>query len=226
MDEDEDLRADHPGSDLELGRRIAHVIKLLGEDKAAHVTDKSVRTLQRYERGAEPPASVIKALSQAAEVPTEWLLFGGSPTPPSPSGNTGYIAVPRFPVRASAGHGAVASELEPASAMMFRADWLRKIGVSLRNSHVITVTGSSMEPTLYEGDVVLVDAGDNKPVPGALFALVIDDSAFIKRIQLQSDGSVILISDNKTLYRDETIPRDRVRDLRIIGRVRWFGRAL
>lgn len=218
---------DRSESDLELARRLEHVIRQLGEDRAARATDKSVRTLYRYTKGAEPPAGVIKALAREAGISTEWLLFGGSTEPASGLADR-FVAIPRFPVYASAGPGSVAEDhTAPEEFIMFREDWLKKIGVNYRNCHVITVKGQSMEPTLYEGDIVLVDTKDRRPVPGALFALAIDDYAYVKRVQLQSDGSILLISDNKTGYhRDELIPPDRTGTLRLVGRVRWFGRTI
>ena len=95
-------------------------------------------------------------------------------------------------------------------------------GVSLS---VVRVMGDSMEPTLSDGDDVLVDASDHgSRLRDGIYVMRIDDTLVVKRIALRPDSPFITIaSDNPTYPTWEDIDRSTVH---IAGRVLWFGRAL
>ncbi len=82
-----------------------------------------------------------------------------------------------------------------------------------------------MEPTLSEGDEVLVDASDNASrLRDGIYVLRVDDALMVKRIALAPDGKHITIgSDNPAYPTWNDIDRSAVH---IVGRVIWFGRAL
>lgn len=77
-------------------------------------------------------------------------------------------------------------------------DWL------LRRKRRFRVTGPSMEPTLFEGDVVFVDtAAYRSGAPADLDVVVAQHPAdlsldIIKRVEFTDDGGVYLTSDNPT----------------------------
>jgi|GEM_PF-94234 phage repressor protein C with HTH and peptisase S24 domain len=173
---------------------------------------------------AEPPFSVVTALARRFGRSVEWLERGEENS--SLAASDDYVAIPRYEMRISAGRGAVVEGAGEASELlMFRASWVRSLGLNPKLCHIITVEGQSMEPTLYEDDIILVNTAERRPTSNGIFAIAVDDRALVKRIQLRHDGSVILVGDNKH-ERDEIIPSDQVADLRIIGRVRWYARTL
>ena len=81
-----------------------------------------------------------------------------------------------------------------------------------------------MKPTISDGDLVMVDTHDSSPGDG-LYALVFDESLSIKRLHRRLDG-VEIGSDNQDRYRPITVPKDRLGEVQIVGRVRWIGRVL
>ena len=149
-------------------------------------------------------------------------LLGGPP----PTGNDGMVEVPVLDVNVSAGHGAVATSEDRKTRFSFDERWLRKLtparGASLS---VVRVMGDSMEPTLSDGDDVLVDASDHgSRLRDGVYVMRIDDTLVVKRIALRPDSPFITIaSDNPTYPTWEDIDRSTVH---IAGRVLWFGRAL
>ena len=52
-----------------------------------------------------------------------------------------------------------------------------------------------MEPTLSEGDSVLVDVSQKSPSSDGIYAVVMNNRVFIKRVQFIPDG-FLLLSDN------------------------------
>jgi len=134
--------------------------------------------------------------------------------------------VPILDVEASAGHGALA-EMESKSAQFgFDEKWLRRLTASkASNLSIIGVLGDSMEPTLHDGDEVLVDLADGQSrVRDGIYVLRMDDMLSVKRIAIEPQGKrVSVLSDNSTFPSWHGLEK---RTLNIVGRVLWFGRAL
>ncbi|RNJ62607.1 MAG: helix-turn-helix transcriptional regulator [Porphyrobacter sp. IPPAS B-1204] len=134
--------------------------------------------------------------------------------------------VPILDVEASAGHGALA-EMESKSAQFgFDEKWLRRLTSSkASNLSIIGVLGDSMEPTLHDGDEVMIDLADGQArLRDGIYVLRMDDMLSVKRIAIEPQGKrVSVLSDNPTFPSWPGLER---RALNIVGRVLWFGRAL
>ena len=89
---------------------------------------------------------------------------------------------------------------------------------------LIKVSGDSMEPTLLDGDLVLVNHARTRVAPqGGIYAMSIDDEIMIKRVQpVFESGKLRVISDNKA-YDSFEIGTDRVK---VNGKVIWYARDL
>lgn len=136
------------------------------------------------------------------------------------------VQVPILDVEASAGYGALA-EMEAKSAQFgFDPNWLRKLTASKSPSlSIIGVRGDSMEPTLSDGDDVLVDLGDNQTrLRDGIYVLRMDDTLAVKRVAIEPQGrKVSVVSDNPAYPTWNGLDR---RTVNIVGRVLWFGRKL
>ncbi len=137
-----------------------------------------------------------------------------------------FKLIPRLDVQPSSGYGALAADEDPTEMLAFRADWLRRVGINPEHARVLTNRGDSNEPTIRDGDVLLVDTSINNIVDNAFYIVVFNGLALLKRVQLRRDGSVVLSSDNKLAYQDEIVPVAEVPDLRIAARLMWFGRSI
>ena len=114
-----------------------------------------------------------------------------------------YVAVPYATVKPAMGGGATV-EIEPdhGKPYHFQKSWithgLKADPAKLRIMHVV---GDSMEPTLRDGDIVLVDMGRAVPTPPGVFVLHDGIGLVAKRLEHipNSDPPVMhVISDNKT----------------------------
>lgn len=71
--------------------------------------------------------------------------------------------VPIIDVEASAGHGALAAMESKSAQFGFDEKWLRRLTSSkASNLSIIGVLGDSMEPTLHDGDEVMIDLADGQ----------------------------------------------------------------
>ena len=89
---------------------------------------------------------------------------------------------------------------------------------------LMRVSGDSMEPDVLNGDVVLIDQGKTRIIPGQMFAVGFEESIYLKRID-NLPGKVILKSANPAYPPLELDVRGDLADqFRVIGRVLWSGR--
>lgn len=133
----------------------------------------------------------------------------------------GLVAVARVDAGAAAGRGRVV-ETERISPLLLDPALLRRLGVRADMASTIRVEGASMEPTLYDGDEILVDGARRVPGPRAAIHVFRRDGLLsVKRLRVMG-GEVELVSDNPD-YGREIVP---VRAIEVVGRVVWMHRAL
>ena len=138
----------------------------------------------------------------------------------------GMIEVPVLDVDASAGFGAIASDESSYTRFGFDEKWLRRLtGAKGASLSIVSVLGDSMEPTLSDGDEVLVDASDHgSRLRDGIYVLRSDDTLVVKRIAIKPGAKQITISSDNPAYPSwNDMDREGVE---VIGRVIWFGRAL
>ncbi len=83
--------------------------------------------------------------------------------------------------------------------------------------------GDSMFPTLLSGDVVMIDTTQNRLTQSdRVYAVSLHGAAAIKRLRLEKDHRILVVSDNPHVD-NYLIDED---DVIVHGRVVWFGREL
>ncbi len=133
---------------------------------------------------------------------------------------SGLVLAPRYSVQASAGGGSMVDEEAISGYLGFSKQWLKNKGLIEDMLAVIEVYGDSMEPTLYAGDVVLLDLSEQPLRSNEIYTLRQDDVLIIKRLQRQDDQWMIT-SDN-ILYPVESLNEEYT----VVGRAAWVSRTL
>ncbi len=131
--------------------------------------------------------------------------------------------IPKVAARLCAGGGSfeVGSEIEGYYA--FRKSWLRSKGLA-RKMVLMNIFGNSMEPEIKDGDTVLLDESQKDILAGALYAVGIEDTIMVKRIE-KHPNKLVLLSDN-TVYSPIYLQNEEINNVRIIGKVVWICREL
>ncbi|MDQ2084057.1 S24 family peptidase [Xanthobacteraceae bacterium Astr-EGSB] len=223
--------------------RLFHEID--DERRIEEVIGRSEKQIARYTSGSDMPISVLLKIAEWSRVPLDWILENElktiniyaikRPTLPNEGGQVfpvnaeDFSFVPRYDVRASAGPGAIVAfdDINGSSQFVaFRTEWLHRIGINPRRAEALIAVGDSMEPTIRSGDLLLIDRSLNEFKDEGIYVIVLAGRVLVKRIQLRRDGSAVLRSDNTELYEDEVVPAHDLGDLRIEGRVMWFGRTI
>lgn len=202
-------------------------------DRLARATGVSPSAFRKWLRGeAEPSRERLIALAQAAGVGVGWLANGEGPAPrldvrsgaahaTAESGlDHDYILLPRRPEAAAAG----AEPTPPPPAVEFlalRQDWVRSaVGIEPDRLVLETAVGESMLPGIQPGDLLLVDASENRFRAFGVYVFEIAGDRLVKRVQPKLDGSVTLISDNAA-YEAEHVAAEQAGEIKVVGRVVW-----
>jgi phage repressor protein C with HTH and peptisase S24 domain len=74
-------------------------------------------------------------------------------------------------------------------------DWLHSNGFYARDLVAVKIRGQSMEPSMSEGDTVVINTADKKPADSKVFAVNYDGEAVVKRM-IRDYGRWFLLSDN------------------------------
>lgn len=193
--------------------------------------------LSRYESGErEPTLDTIKKIARALDVTPSWILFGtvldGAPDRPSdalrveedaryqppPVASDDYISIARFDAAFSAGGGAVLDpHTQPLGFQLFERAWLQTVTrASPDDLAVVRVRGDSMDPTLSDGDWVLMDRTARTLSQEGVYAIQVGDSAWIKRLSLNFAARKIRILSDNTAYPPQEVDEA---DIYIVGRI-------
>lgn len=122
----------------------------------------------------------------------------------------------RYDARLSAGPGSLVNGDEPLGKMPFEAQWLRSITTASTDFlAVVMVDGDSMEATLSDRDLVLIDRSQNRLGREGIYAIRVGDFCWIKRLSLNLRDRLIRIISDNPLYPSQELPEDEVD---IIGR--------
>lgn len=182
------------------------------------------RTVQRYLAGDRSlSADFLQALTDQMDVSASRILSGKGDRyiQERPSGrdcDPDFISIQRFDVDASAGDGALAKTEIGTGHYAFNRSWLERRGLQPDNLAVIAVRGDSMEPELYDKDLILLDQTQKEPRDGDMYVVRHSNELFVKRIQKVPGGQLALRSTNH-FYESIRITPDESTDLEFIGKV-------
>lgn len=142
---------------------------------------------------------------------------GAAPADREGDGEDRYRSIPRLPLDASAGPGAIGTQEIPYDTIRFSRRWLQEMGLEGADLSAIRVEGDSMVPVLNSGDEIFVDR--NKRAGEGIFVVRIGDALHVKQVRASAPDRIVLVSAN-TAYAELELPRAEVE---VIGRVVWKG---
>jgi phage repressor protein C with HTH and peptisase S24 domain len=131
-----------------------------------------------------------------------------------------YVLIPRLDVHLSAGTGKDQVEIEFLEKLpqAFRADWIRAERLKPGKLACLNASGTSMEPTIWDGDSLVVDTSQRDVIDGKVYALWYEGGERVKRLYRLPGGGLRIKSDNPQFETIE-LNADGVGHVRIIGRV-------
>lgn len=201
----------------------AREAKNLSQEALGKLVGLSQQAIQSIEDGSTLQPRKIKQIAATLETTPEQLMYGvnmaAEPASEYEVSDQKYAFIRRFEIQAGAGKAKDNGHEEISGTHAYRRDWLERKQLSPATCVVIDAVGESMHPTIFDGDVVLVDTQERRIASGQVYAFNTEDGVRIKRLIKQLDSRVRVVSDNpdKTNYPDEWLTPGM--DVIIIGRV-------
>jgi phage repressor protein C with HTH and peptisase S24 domain len=210
-----DSGQDYAGLSRLIGRNPAYIQQFIRRGTPKRLDEEDRRTLAAFFGVADEqlggPAADKPPLASAAAA--------------AALGPGDLVLVPRLDVAASAGPGSEAAGERAIGRVAFDMAMLRDLaGGRPAALALLRVVGDSMEPTLADGDDILVDtAVAGLRVRDGVHVLRRDDALHVKRIAINPAGRLLSIrSDNPAYPSWECEPAE----VTVIGRVIWAGRRI
>ena len=196
-------------------------------------------TYRAHESGSRNfKPGTARAYAKALGCAWQFLLFGGSalpeeqmsvpqaPKPKEPEGiSRDFSFIQAYDLAASAGAGRLVIDEETSRYLAFRDDFLSSVSSGKPSDlAVISVSGDSMEPTLHNGDNILIDRTIQKPIDDGIYVLRFDDCLLVKRIAIDPVRRKLTVASDNSLYPPiQDVDPDQVA---VVGRVVWVGRRI
>lgn len=231
MSEDSPIPAQVKALREKAGLSVRAISELMGMPKSTYVHyETATRFKDRYLpvefaesfAAAVGPRGVgrgeVMALTGLATLGAPVEVPNGQPAP------NGTRLVPIYDVAASAGHGAIVDAEDHISNLAFGVRYLREMtSAGSRDLAAIRVKGESMEPTLLDDDMVLIDLTKKSLDYDGLFVLRYGEALQVKRIGRGSKRDTVMVIADNSRYPPVEVDR---RELDVIGKVLWYGRKV
>ena len=184
--------------------KLSHMLGRNGSYLQQYISKGSPRRLEEEDR---------RRLAQFFGVPESDL---GGPEENSYVTRQDWVAVPRLPLEASAGPGALAAQEIPFDAFRFSRRWLREHALDPAMLSSVKVMGDSMDPLLRDGDEILVDRTP-RPFREGVHVVRLGEALHVKLLQAVPPDRLRLISKNAA-YEPVDVA---MADVDVVGRVVW-----
>ncbi len=171
------------------------------------------------------PANWMLELFRRYGLNPDWLEGGSGPQflKSGEDSDDVYFPVPKVKARLCAGAGSFEVDSQIEGYYAFQKKWLQYKGTSHRMV-LMDVFGNSMTPEIKDGDTVLIDQSQRDIFAGTIYAVGIEDTIMVKRIE-KHPHKLVLLSDN-TEYAPIFLTDEEIDSVRIIGKVLWICREL
>lgn len=174
----------------------------------------------------QPSPQYLFMMAKALGVEAEWLRTGEGPVISIRTGGgaSGSVNLPEFDISYAMGGGALLADHADATTVAFPRDWLRPIiRGSFDQVFIARGEGDSMQPTLLDGDITIIDTAQRAlNSQDRLWAIQYGELGMIKRLRAQPDGGILVLSDNPTVAAFTAYDGE----VQLIGRVVWIGRRV
>ncbi|WP_369065330.1 XRE family transcriptional regulator [Burkholderia gladioli] len=204
----------------------------------------SQSTIANIESGRNQGSKHLMAIARALGVSAEWLeseqgpkeagAADAQPMPYKLPENKGNVLVWEHPddlppdedrvwmdqydYRFSAGTGLIQWEIRQKKALPFDVGFFKALGVKPQDCRLARVHGRSMEPYLFNRDMMMICEAKTHVRDGQIYAVYFEDEPLVKQIFKEADGALRLHSYNPE-FPDRIVTGEQLAGLQIVGEV-------
>lgn len=224
----------------DLGKQFGHIVEerlkalktnAFAVEKAFGLPPDAIRNVVRSEKRSGPTLSRVQEICRALDLE---IYIGARRESVSDHAlpqveHEQFAKIPLHAAFLAAGGGVDNGSEDVIDLLAFRREWLRRIGVAPCNAALARVEGDSMQPSIWDGDLVMIDRA-RREVPirnrsaetklrSPVYAFLDDGRARVKRLERPKEDQVVVLSDNPD-YAPQLV---HVSQIEIIGKVVWWG---
>ncbi len=198
---------------------------ITSQKKLASILEIDSSAISKAKKRNSVPRSWFMKLAKQFNLNPEWMETGTGKTHlnSQEQSETEFNVIPKVRARLSAGGGSFETEPDIEGYYSFQKEWLSKKG-NPNKMVLMDIFGNSMEPELRDGDTVLIDKSKKEILAGAIYAIGVDDTVMVKRVE-KLPYKLVLLSENKD-YSTIFLQGDEIKNVRILGKVIWICREL
>lgn len=195
---------------MTIGDRLKIIREKLGfsQNAMAQFVGCSLRSWHGYESNSGTPGGDVLLNLAKAGVDTNWILSGNV----SKSENSINI----YDVEFSAGCGSFIAEENIVSSLVLPEEFFSIYDIPKKCAAGIKVKGDSMQPRLYDKDIVILDTSVKTFINDDMYAFEYDGACFIKKLQLA--GQYLKAVSLNSEYEPWNIEHEDL--LHIVGKVK------
>jgi phage repressor protein C with HTH and peptisase S24 domain len=216
---------------MHTGERLKQVRKekKLSQGQLAKICGLAQSTIADLERNRNTGSSKIAVIAKALDVSALWLSEGkGAKQNANNQINqelveySNTVQIKLLAATASMGNG---TEIEGSEVVVdvlrLKKDWVDKNihPTNIKNLSFIHAIGSSMSPTLNDGDILLVDSGIKTITSDCIYVLEAHNRLFVKSVRQTLNGQYEIYSDNPSVKTVDILNGDH--EVTVLGRVVW-----
>lgn len=165
------------------------------------------------------------------------LLTGQSPTPPAMAElyaaegqikvwdtpndlpvDENRVWIDRYDYKCSAGDGIIQWETRQKSALPFTGEFFKAINSRPASCRLVEARGDSMEPYLFNRDMIMIDTDKTEVRDGHIYAVCFEGESLVKQLFKQSGGLLTLHSYNPK-YPDRLVQLTEETDFQVVGEI-------
>lgn len=124
----------------------------------------------------------------------------------------------QYDYRFSAGTGHIQWEIRKKKALPFDIGFFKALGVKPQDCRLARVYGRSMEPYLFNRDLMMICEAKTHVRDGRIYAVHFEDEPLVKQVFKEADGALRLHSYNPD-FPDRIVTADQLVGLRVAGEV-------
>jgi phage repressor protein C with HTH and peptisase S24 domain len=128
------------------------------------------------------------------------------------------VWIDRYDYRYSAGNGVIQWEVRQKKALPFDIGFFKALGIRPQDCKLAQVHGRSMEPYLFNRDMMMICTAKTRIKDGLIYAVTFEDEPLVKQIFKEPEGALRLHSYNSE-FPDKIILADQLEGLQIAGEV-------
>jgi phage repressor protein C with HTH and peptisase S24 domain len=204
-------------------RRVSEATGIRNQSELAEALQMNRSAITQARRKGVVPEKWLLRLFKKFGINPHWLETGAGQTylRLTEAARSPYRSIPKVKACLSAGGGSFEVGPEIQQHYSFCSKWITSKG-DPNQMVLMDIFGNSMEPELKDGDTVLVDQSQKAIIAGAVYAVAVDDTIMVKRIE-KHPNKWVLRSDNND-YAPIFIDKTEAPIIRVIGKVIWSCR--